>query len=231
MIDWPAIGIIILTAAIHAGLQLGTGTLLMLYKESLGKHIKRRTKLLAGNYIVGSEVLTALAVGASCFVILATNNKSLNLASMFVSLGILVALAICMWGFYYKVGRSTELWLPKIVAKYIRRRVKRTESKTEAFSLGMLASFAEMPFSLVLVVLAANSILALPKTVQLAMVALYVLVVHLPQNILRLRIRHGQTVVEVQKWRVENKIFFKTMSGVGFLVLAGFILAFKVIGS
>ena len=79
----------------------------------------------------------------------------------------LVALAILVWFFIIDVGKSTELWLPRSVARFIDRRAKLTNSNTEAFSLGMLTSLAEMPFTLILFVVAANSILTLPSLYQI----------------------------------------------------------------
>lgn len=48
-----AIGVIVLAALVHATLQMNLGSLLLLYHESLGKHIKKRTKFLVSNYIFG----------------------------------------------------------------------------------------------------------------------------------------------------------------------------------
>ncbi|MBF1037800.1 MAG: hypothetical protein HXL09_03870, partial [Candidatus Nanosynbacter sp.] len=40
---FSAIGVIVLAALAHATLQMNLGSLLLLYHESLGKHIKKRT--------------------------------------------------------------------------------------------------------------------------------------------------------------------------------------------
>lgn len=231
MIDFSSVGVIILAAMIHATLQLAVGALLLLYHESLGKHIKIKTKYLVSNYITGSGILIGLMLATICFGIVSLWGRSLPLEGLAVLAGIMVALAICVWFFYYRAGRSTELWLPKVVTRYINRRAKVTESNTEAFALGLLASLAEMPFSLVLMIVAANSILSLPQIQQVAAVTVYVLVAMLPQMFLRFFIRHGRTVADVQKWRVNNKNFFRFLSGAGFMILAGFLVAFKIMGS
>lgn len=225
------VAIVLLSALVHATLQLGLGALLLLYHASLGKHIKTKTKSLVGSFISGIGMFILLALATATFAIGAwTEGDGLPLFCLAVLIGILVALAIIIWFFYYRRGRATELWLPKVVARYINQRAKVTENNTEAFSLGLLASFGELPFTLALIIVAANSILGLSRIYQPLMAVLYALIAILPMIIMRLAIRRGKTVVDIQKWRVKNKTFLKIISGALFLVLGLFLLAFKVIG-
>ncbi|MBQ2639003.1 hypothetical protein IJF91_02985 [Candidatus Saccharibacteria bacterium] len=223
-------GTILLAALVHASLQLGLGALLLLYHASLGKHIKKKTKQLASNYILGVTLLTVLIVSTAAFIIGTITSSSLSVEALAIIVGILLMLAIIIWFFYYRTRRSTELWLPKSVARYIGTRAKLTESNTEAFSLGMLSSLAEIPFSIVLMILAGNSILGLPINLQIFAVLLYTFIAILPLFILRFSIRRGNTVVDVQKWRMKNKEFLKVMTGVGFMTLALFIIGFRILG-
>jgi hypothetical protein len=94
----------------------------------------------------------------------------------------------------------------------------------------MLASLAEMPFSLALIVVASNYILTLPEIWQVVSIIGYTIISMSPTIFLRLSIRHGRTVVDAQKWRVKNKNFFKTIAGASFLTLALFLLAFRIMG-
>lgn len=146
-----------------------------------------------------------------------------------IVVGMLVALAIAAWFVYYRRGKSTELWLPRSVARFIDKRAKLTNSNTEAFSLGLLTSLAEMPFTLVLFVVAANSTMVLPPMYQILAVAMYTLITIIPPVVLRFAIRKGQTVVSIQRWRVKHKTFFRLLTGVGFLVLAFFLFTFEVL--
>lgn len=222
-------GEVFLAAAVHASLQLELGGLLLLYHASLGKHIRRRTKKLVNNYIAGIGTLAILTLTGFCFMMDRYFGSALYPEELAVVVGMLVAIAVLVWIFYYRRGRSTELWLPRSVARYINRRAKNTDSSIEAFSLGVLTGLAEMPFTLILLLTAANSILALPFDYQLLAAGMYVAVVILPMIILRLAIRRGQTVADIQRWRVKHKNFFRIMTGVGFLALALFILAFEVL--
>lgn len=221
--------IVLLSGVVHATLQLGVGTLLLLYHASLGKHVGRKTKELVTNYIFGNALLTALAVAAGAFGIFVICQGEMNAAMLTIVVGILVALAVSVWAFYYRWGKSTELWLPKSVARYINKRAELTESNTEAFGLGMLACFAEAPFTLILIVVTANSVVALPQALQILAIAIYTLLSVLPLLVMRIAVKKGQTIVDVQKWRMKNKNFLRVISGIGFFTLAAFLLAFKVI--
>ncbi len=229
--DGVQICIIFLAALVNASLQLGLGSLLLLYHASLGKHIKKKTKILASNYILGSLVFIGLMVAASSFIIATVAGSTLPVEVLSLLVVIMFILAVIIWFFYYQTKRSTELWLPRSVSRYISTRAKITESNTEAFSLGMLATFAEMPFSAVLMVVAGNSVITLSTNwLQILSVIGYTLIAILPLLVLRFCIRHGKTVVDIQKWRMKNKSFLKVMSGVGFVTLATFIIAFKIMG-
>lgn len=224
-------GIIALAAIVHASLQLEVGALMLLYHASLGKHIKKKTRNLVSNYILGSALLVVLFLSTIIFLIATFTNGSLSTKSLAILAAVLLMLAISIWLFYYRSRQTTELWLPKSISRYINRRAKLTESNIEAFSLGMLTAFAEMPFSIILMVVAGNSVVLLPFEWQFLSVLGYAFVAILPLFILRVSIRRGNTVVDVQKWRLKNKNFFKVLSGTLFLTLAIFIIAFKVLGA
>lgn len=221
---------VFLAAVIHATLQLQLGALLLLYHASLGKHVRKKTRSLVSSYIAGIGMLVFLAVAAICFILIHVFGTELYAEEILIVVGMLVALAIATWIFYYRRGKSTELWLPRTVARFIDKRAKETNSNTEAFSLGVLTSLAEMPWTLVLFVAAANSIVALDPEYRLLAVVLYTVITVIPPVILRLAIRKGQTVVDIQRWRVKNKTFMRVITGIGFLVLGFFIFTFEVLG-
>lgn len=226
---FSAVGVIILAALAHASLQMNLGSLLLLYHESLGKHIKKRTKFLVTNYISGVTFLIITSLAATAYFIHLFFGANLSVICLTILTSLLVALTICIWLFYYRSGRSTELWLPKPIARYIANRAKQTDSNIEAFALGLLASFAETPFVVVLMLVSADSLLKLPLLLQIGMFLGYIFIAILPLVILRVAVRHDKTVVEIQKWRLKNKNFLKILSGTLFITLAIFLIAFRII--
>lgn len=224
-------GMIILAAAVHASLQLGLGGLLLLYHESKGKHVNNKTRGLVGSYISGVGVIVFLLLATACYIVTTLFGGILSVELLAAIMSILLVLSLVMWVFYYRRGETMELWLPKAVSRFIDGRAKVTNSNTEAFSLGVLTSFAELPFTIVLLLVAGNSILELETIYQPLMVAIYTIIAIVPLVVFRLAIRSGRNVVDVQKWRVRNKMFLRIVSGAGFLVLAIFVFAFKVMGA
>jgi len=222
---------VFLAALIHASMQLSLGALLLLYHASLGKHIKKKTRSLVDSYIAGIGTMVFLGLGAVAFIMDRYFSEPLYPEELMIVIGMLVALAIAVWAIYYRRGRSTELWLPRTVARFVDRRAKGTDSNTEAFSLGMLTSLAEMPFTLVLIIVASNSLMSLEPLEQLIALVLYVVISIIPPIVLRFAIRQGKTVVDIQRWRVKYKTFLRVLTGAGFLILGIFIFAFEVIGS
>lgn len=228
MNNFPEVGIIILAAVVYATLQLDSGCLLLLYHASLGKHIRKRTKALAGSYIAGSGLMALFGVALFYLAIAGIYGQTLSSWCLIAAAAVMFLLAVLMWCVYYRRGKSTELWLPKVVAKFITKRAEVTESNTEAFSLGMLSGFAEMPWTFVLMIVVANSLLCLPLGWQAVMAVVFAVIAILPLILMWIMIRRGKTVVDIQKWRVKNKTFIRIVSGISFAVLAMFIIAFKV---
>jgi hypothetical protein len=221
---------IVLTALVHATLQLSLGCLLLLYHESMGKHIRKRTRRLVSSFIIGVGSIVFLLLASACFVVSNLFANTPHFEIFAIIIGVLAALAIIMWFFYYKRGNSTELWLPKTIAHFIDSRAKVTNNNTEAFSLGILVCLAEMPFTLILILVAGSSIIELPPASQTLMVAIYTIITLIPLIFLRLCLRSGKTVVDIQRWRLHNKTFLRIISGVGFLTLGLFLLSFKILG-
>ncbi|MBQ2659858.1 hypothetical protein IJF86_00280 [Candidatus Saccharibacteria bacterium] len=227
---YASFGIIFFAALIHAFFQLDLGGLLLLYHASLKSHVTKKTRVLVSNFILGAAFMLFLGLLASAFLVQTLFKGSLPFEVLSLIVGILVVIAILIWAIYYRSGRSTELWLPRAVSRYINSRARSTSSRIEAFSLGMLTSFSEFPFSFILVFLSANSLLEFSPVFQLISIFGYLFIALLPLLICRLFIKKGKTVVDIQKWRQKNKPFLRFLSGCSFLVLAVFLFVFKILG-
>ena len=229
MSDIVCIATLVLAAIAQASLQLGIGGLILLYHNSLGKHRRRKTRFLARNYILGTCAISFLAICAFCYLISNFFSGALRTEWLVICVGALVACAAIMWIFYYRGGKqSTELWLPKSITNFIRRKARKTDDGIEAFSLGLLSGFAELPISVAICFVVANSVLNLSAQWQVLAVAAYIFATTLPMLVLRIKITTGQSAVDAQKWRVRNKAFARIISGSSFMLLAIFIVAFWV---
>ena len=230
MSDIVCIATIILAGIAQASLQLGLGGLILLYHNSMGKHRRKKTRHLAKNYIIGASAMTFLMVCSLCFLIGNFFGGSLSVEWLVIFIGIFAACAAIMWLFYYRGGkRSTELWLPKSFTRFIQKKARNTNDNVEAFSLGLLSNFAEMPFSLAIYFVVANCILNMSSQLQIIAVLAYTAITIIPMMVLKLRVKTGKSTVEAQKWRIQNKAFSKVISGSSFMLLAIFVLAFWVL--
>ena len=201
----------------------------MLFSNSFGQKTKKKTKKLVNRYIIGNAFFIMVMTMATAFLILRSFER-LTPAMMAVVVIVLLLSAVGIWTFYYKTGRSTELWLPKSIRHYIRARAKETDSRVEAFSLGMLSGFAEMPFSIMLYIVVANMALELHHGWQIVGILVYVIISMAPTLVMKDYIKSGKTLVAVQRWRIKNKNFIKLMGGIGFVVLAIFVFMFYCLG-
>lgn len=227
---YVSLSIIILGGLVTASLQLPLGTLLLLYHASLGKNIRKKTKTLASSFISGVTLMNFLLLGTALFLIASlTSTGVLPDLGHVIIFGLLVTLGIIAWSFYYKRKGSTELWLPRRLAKFIDSRAKLTNDPSEAFSLGLLVPLSEILFALPLLVLAGDAILRLDLLFQAVGLVIFTIFGTVPMLALRLSIRKGHNVAEVQRWRLKNKNFFRFFTGAGFIVLAAFLFAFVIL--
>ena len=228
MSDLLCVATIILAGLVQASLQLSLGGLILLYHASMGHHRRRKTRFLAKNYIIGAAVISFLMVCALGFLISTLFNGALKTEYLMICVGVFLASAFVMWFFYYRRGHNTELWLPRSFTRYINRRAKSTNDNIEAFSLGLLSSFAEMPLSIALYFVVANCILSMSAQYQIFAILGYTVMSVFPLIVLKLRVKSGRNVVDFQKARLRNKAYLRIISGSGFAVLAAFVWVYWV---
>ena len=230
MSDLFNIAIVLLAGLTQASLQLSFGALILLYHASIAKHRRIKTRFLAKSYIIGSGVISFLMVGTIAFILSTIFNGKIDASiTLMILVGILLASSVVMWKFYFRKGSKTQLWLPRSFAAFISKKARNTDDVIEAFSLGILSSFAEMPISLALYIVAAYGILQMNGFWQVVALLAYALLSVMPLLVLKVRLKTGRNVVEIQRWRVENKNFLKHFSGWGFITLAVTVLSFWVL--
>ena len=219
---------ILLAAVAQAFLQLGVGTLLLLYHESMRQNVRKKTRRVTRGFILGVGIFTILLISLAALVILSFMHGPLGNAGLTTVISILILEGILAMLFYYRPGKNTMLWIPDFIAKYLTNRAKRTESGVEGMAIGMTTALGEVLFSAILMFTAANSMLELPLAFLFLAIAGYTLITLMPMISMKVLIRNGKNVAEIQRWRVKNKNFLRIFTGVCYLILAGFLIAFKV---
>ena len=221
---------IALAAVTAASLQLGTGTLLLLYHETLGRKIPKRTKKITWGYILGAFLFAMLELATAALVILVSAGGALSNEALIIVSGLAVLMAILVLLCYYRRGKNAMLWVPNFVAKYLKKRANKADTVAEGIALGMTTELGELPFMLVLIVIAANSLINLPRAEIILAIAGYALIIVMPLLITKVLIKNGENLVNIQKARVKNKTFLKIFTSVCYVAMAAFLIAFKIMG-
>jgi hypothetical protein len=229
-------GIIILSAVVFMLLQISSGVLITLYGEKQRGAVPKKRKSIVEGYLTGVWVMILLLLAAVCYLV---SNFTAEGKMTSLQLGVMTALlllgALTFWLVYYRrdwLGRNrgAELWIPKPAARELAREAKECKTAAGGFRLGLVVELLELPFSVILLFVAADAILELAPEWQLLVVVLYSLLAIMPLLFIRFSIKRGKNVEELQRWRENNKTFLRIVTGIGFVVLAAFIYMFKVIG-
>jgi len=221
--------IVLFAACIHATLQLGLGCVILLYHHgSREKKVARQAHALVSAFIAGVGTMSLLVLAAMAFIL--ANSFDLHKAREFYLALALAAMlvAILIWSVYYRRKNSTELWLPRSVAKFIGERARATKNPTEGFLLGAFSTFGELLFLLPVMLAAAAALLNLPEGWELVALGGYVIISVLPLVFVRCFTHKVATVGEIQTFRNRHQRFIKAMSGVMFLVFGLLIIVFKM---
>lgn len=222
--------VVMLASIANASLQLGTGTLLLLYNESLGRKVRKITRSVTRGFILGSFLFSVLLISTIMLLILLINSHPLVENGLILLSSLALAAAIMIIGLYFRRGKNTMLWIPNFVAKYFKKRAGKVDTPVEGMALGMTTVLAELPFSIVLILIAANSLLNLPQALIILAIAVYAFVTVVPLIIMKVLIKNGTTLVDIQRWRIRNKAFLRIFAGICYIALAVFIIAFKLMG-
>lgn len=222
--------VIAFAAITSASLQLGAGTLLLIYHEGLGRKVPKRVRRVTWGYIFGALLFSALVVAATMLIMLIIAGGPLNIDGLVVLISLAIAMSLVVLFLYYRRGKNTLLWIPDWIAKYLRRRAGKADTMAEGVALGMTTMLGELMFSLPLVLIVADSLLNLPRVVTILAIVGYGLITVVPLLIMKVVIRNGRTLVDIQRWRVKNKTFFRIFTGICYLAIAVFLIAFKLLG-
>lgn len=225
-----SLAIVVFAALIHASFQLSVSTLTLMSGHAIGKRTSHlKLVRLAGGFLVGAAVMTTLLVSTSAFVASSLIGTETPVLVWSASSGILFALGISVWLFYFRKEKGTTLWLPRGIASFLTERSKKTRNSSEAFNLGLGSIAAESLFLLGPVIVSSLALIHLSPVWQLAGVGIYTLVSMLSLLTVGALIGSGHGLGSIQKWRESNKKFLQFAAGGGLLVLGGYVYVEQVI--
>ncbi|HRC28508.1 MAG TPA: hypothetical protein PKV96_03950 [Candidatus Saccharimonas sp.] len=230
--DYPTIiGIVVLAALIHASFQVSVSMVTLLSGHAIGrKERASRTLRLVGSFLLGTVVMTALAISFVAFTVSQLARHTISPVAWSVVSGLTIGLGIAVWAFYYRRGQSgTSLWLPRGIARFLTERTSATHYSAESFSLGLVSVIAEGLFIVGPVTAAAFAIVHLPAPLQLAGIALYTTIASTSILLVTVLIGSGRSLSRIQKWREANRWFLQFAAGSALVVLGFFIYVNEVV--
>ena len=224
---------IILAGLIHTGFQLSVSALsLMSGHAIIKKRSQSRLIILMTAFIFGAVTMTILLLSTIAFFIGLLLKMSIGYELlMMVSVGMSIAIGLAVWIFYYDKGPGTSLWLPKTLANYVADRAKKTNNSGEAFTLGLMSVFIELPFILAPLLVATLAILQFTPIMQLINIVVYVLISMISLLIIWAMIGSGHSLSKIQQWREKNKRFLQFISGAALIVLGIYLYTNEILST
>lgn len=232
MITVSPIFIIAFAGLLHASFQLGVALLTLLSGHSLGTNRSFR-KLMKLNlaYLFGASIITILLFAALAYFALLSVGQFIQLAWLTTAL-LNMAIGLSVMVFYYRRAKGVGLWIPKPMAEYLSKQVKKTDHVGEAFTLGAGSVLAETPFLIGPLSVAVLYTLSLGgASSQFASLSIYSLIALSPLVAIVCLVGAGHKISHIQKWREDNKLFLQYCAGSGLVILGGFVFVDKVLGA
>jgi hypothetical protein len=226
---WIYFGAVVLGGLAQASLAAPAGVFTLLFHNGSGRFLAKRSRKLLRRFIIGVFTASLVFMGAICYILALSGRFGIYLNALMCA--VLCIMAFFIWIFYYRRGETTEIWIPRSLARFLSQRGRTTTNVVEAFSLGIMSIVAEALMIIPLMMVVGNNILSLSQEYWLLAVIVYSLVTIIPLLAIMCAVRSNKTAVEVQRWRLRNRFFLKFISGLLFATLAIFIMFFELWGA
>lgn len=227
----PGVMLIAFLAIIHMAFQLGTSVLTLLSGHSLThRRALHRLGILNLAFIIGVFGTTMLILTLLTSLAVLWIDPSIYTATWLVLFGLAIVVAMLIMVVYYRDGKGTRLWVPRSFASYLTTRAKKTKNGIEALALGVISAIAELPFTGVLLLIAAMTLSTMSSLdSHLLLITIYTLASIMPLVVITILLAGGHRLSTIQRWRESSKTFLQYAAGIGLLVASLFILVFFII--
>ena len=232
-----SIGIVILAMLIMTSLQLVPGIFALFCHYAIGRYSRKKATTLSLFFILGTEITAAFLFISALYIsyILFLNDLSpRNNVLAWIFVGILIALAIISFFFYYRHPRTThdtQTFISRNFASSFDLRARSIKTPSDAFVLGALANVYELIFTLPLYIITAIEIMYM-HTEYFAdnfLTILYILVPIIPLFCLYFSFKSGRSLADIQRSRAKNKTFHRYLISFCYLAIAILTIYFRII--
>ena len=223
-----SLGIVIVVLLIVALMQLTPSVFLLFSHHAFGKFSKNRASDLVLFFILGAETMLALLLVVIYFVFNSLLSFfNINNAVLAWALGgILIALGILYFLFYYKRGKNTELFISRKCANSFHQKIGVAKTRSDAFLLGMIALIPELMFTLPVYIVMILEVMRIGGSplARSGLLFLVILVALLPLIVIHVLFNTGHNLANIQKMRVKNKMFLRFVVSILYLMLAALVI-------
>lgn len=229
---FTSLGIFIISGLIIASLKLIPGVFALFYHYASGKYSAKKVSDLSIFFILGAESLPVLI-----FIILNLASRALLFTDVTLTenitiatiAGLLFALSISMFFFYFRRSRGTELFISRRTAKRFVKKASEVKTRSNAFSLGLISGLPELIFTLPLyIILLIESSKNLDIASSSATLLAFVLFIIAPLFLTYAYFRNGNNLANFERLRVKNKFFFRSFIASLYTLLAILLIIFRV---
>ena len=230
---FASLGIVLISMLILVSMKLVPGVFSLFYHYASGKYATKKVDDLAIFFLLGAE-----SFYVATFIIL--NVLTIGLFKLGVDLdaqiffwiiaGILIALGFSFLLFYFRRGKTTELYISRKTSKNFSLLAKNVKNRSDAFVLGFVSNFPELLFTLPLFLIPLFEITKnLTDSISCTLVlVIYMLVALTPLLFTLIYFKVGNNLANLRKSRLKNKTFFRFFVPILYFLLATLIITFRI---
>lgn len=219
--------ILILVVLIQVLMRLSPNVFAIFWHSAIAKKTVKKAERFGLYYILGTETITTLALFGSLttFTLIFASHTFISKIFLWVLFGILIALSITFFFFYFK-RKSTRLFISRRTASYFTKKAESIKTRRSAYTLGLLTSLCELPFTFPLYILAGlTSIIKTdssitPSLPNAAILVTYIVISALPLLMIYSHFHSGHTLADYQRLQEKTKFLTRIVVSVVFLALA-----------
>lgn len=222
---FTSLGILILAMLILLSLKLIPGIFMLFTHFNLGKFSRKKAEDLSIFFIFGVETMFALIfifINSVFYLLSSTEIIFENAIFNFIFAGIMLALCLATFLFYFKKGSGTKLFISRKTAHNFIQKAKTAKNRSDAFLLGFIAGIPELLFTLPLFTVSYIEIskLSFPYLSFSALILVFILISVIPLFIIYVLESTNHNLAELEKSRIKNKTFFRVFISTLYLLLA-----------
>ena len=224
-----SVGILLLSMLILVFLQLVPGIFLLFSHFTRGKYSRSRANDLTVFFILGVEIATALVL-LSVYAILCCSPAVAFIIDSdifaWTMAGILLALSLISFAFYFRPGRGTKLFISRRMATGIKNKISITKTRSDAFVLGFVSIVPELIFTLPLFLISIIEIMRLDINCpeRASIIILFAIMTIFPLLLIHGFSSQNHNLADFVKFRFKNKSFFRFCLSFSYFLLATLII-------